>query len=264
MVIFLASVTNGYNFVIVNTLEDFTYNENLIAPLELSWEMKECSVVGYDSPEDFMWQMTAETDMVQDDIFKIKFLEDPDNLLLADYEELYWSMEPWAEFYLNSVLLGNDSGIIFFDLLAPMIENFPVKFIYPQTVQIDGNETSTFDYLYEDLKQFEGSFSGAKYKLTNDDVAFSITSDLHRKFTLFYASVVIDKEATVIYNKEWGILSSYEIHYKAKYDDHTETADILLEITDENLRVEVAYEWIAGISVLFIAGVVILRRKKRI
>lgn len=264
LITILVSINYSQNFVIANNIEDFTYNENLVAPLELSWKMKECSVIGYPSPEDFIWQIISGTNMAQDDIFKMKFLEDPDNLILADYEELYWSIDPWAEFYLNSELLGNDSCMIFFDLLPPMIQNFPVKFIYPQTVQINGSEISTFDYLYEDLKQYEQSISGAKYKLSNDENSFSITSTVHRKFTIFFESVVIDKDATVIYNKEWGVLSSYELHYKAKYEDSTETADILLEITDENIRVEVApFEWMAGISVLFVAGVIVIRRKRK-
>ncbi|MCE7747890.1 MAG: hypothetical protein GPJ51_05795 [Candidatus Heimdallarchaeota archaeon] len=227
--------------------------------------MKECSVIGYPLPEDFIWQIISGTNMVQDDIFKIKFLKDPNNLSLSNYEELYWSVEPWAEFYLNSELLGNDSCMIFFDLLPPKIQNFPVKFIYPQTVQVDGSETSTFDHLYEDLKQYEQSISGAKYELSNDEDSFSITSTIHKKFTLFSVSVVIDEDATVIYNKEWGVLSSYELHYKAKYEDRTETADILLEITDEDIRVEIApFKWIAGIPVLLIAGVIVISRKRKL
>jgi len=235
-----------------------------VAPFELSWEMKTFYVTGYGSPEDFVWEINSGTNMTQGDIFKIKFLEDPDNLALANYEELFTTSETWAEFRLNSDLLGDDASQITFDAMKPNIDYFPVNFIYPQTILANGSVTSTFDYLYEVYHQYEGSVSGAKYQITNTDYIFSITMEVHVKYSGFFGgNIEIDEEATVTYNKEWGVLSSYELKFRLKSDADIDEAEILLEITDENILVAAPFGWIAGIPVLITFGVITLRRKKR-
>jgi len=231
--------------------------------------MKTFYVTGYSSPEDFVWEINSGTNMTQGDIFKIKFLEDPDNLTIANYEDLFTTNKTWAEFRLNSDLLGDDASQINFDAIKPNINYFPIKFIYPQTILANGTVTSTFDYLYEVYSQHEVSIPQAKYKVTNTDEVFSITTELHVTFiALSGGHAEIDEEATVTYNKEWGVLSSYELKFRLKSGRDVASLDvdkakILLEITDENILVDVSFGWIAGIPVLITFGVITLRRKKR-
>ncbi len=226
--------------------------------------MKTFFVTGYGSPEDFFWEINSGTNMTQGDIFKIKFLEDPDSLNLTNYEDLFTTTETWAEFRLNSDLLGNDASLIDFNAIKPNIQYFPITFIYPETILANGSVTSTFDYLYEVYSQYELSVGGAKYKVTNTDEVFSISTEVHVKFSGFFGGTYeIDEEATVTYNKEWGVLSSYELKFRLKSSGETDQAEILLEITDENILVSVPFGWIAGIPVLITFGVITLQRKKR-
>ncbi|MCE7747891.1 MAG: hypothetical protein GPJ51_05800 [Candidatus Heimdallarchaeota archaeon] len=262
LIAILVSINYSQNFVIANNIEDFTYNNNLEAPLELSWVMTTFYII-YDTPEDFIWEITSEINVTQGDIFKIKFLEDLDNLTLANYEDLYTTNETWGEFYLNSVLLGDDASLIGFNEIDPFLDYFPVKFIYPQTVQVGGAEISTFDYLYDELKQYEYSMMGMKYKLTNRVKLFSIESTIHFIITVGSEETDINQEAKVIYNKEWGVLSSYELHLTSVSGSVVEEVEILLEITDEDIKVT-PFGWIAGIPVLLIAGVIVIRRKRKL
>ncbi len=266
--IILVSISYDQNFVNAIGIDDFKYNDNLVAPFELSWEMKTFYDTGYDSPEDFIWEINSATNMTQGDIFKIKFLEDPDNLTIGDYEDLFTTNETWAEFRLNSDLLGDDASQINFNAIKPNIDYFPIKFIYPQTILANGTVTSTFDHLYEVYSQYEVSIPQAKYKITNNDEVFSITTELHVTFiALSGGNVEIDEEATVTYNKEWGVLSSYELKFrlKSRYvaSRDVDKAEILIEITDENILVSAPFEWIAGISVLIMAGFIVIRRKRK-
>ena len=262
LIAILVSINYSQNFVIANNVEDFTYNNNLEAPLELSWVMTTFYII-YDTPEDFIWEITSEINVTQGDIFKIKFLEDLDNLTLANYEDLYTTNETWGEFYLNSVLLGDDASLIGFNELDPFLDYFPVKFIYPQTVQVGGAKISTFDYLYDDLKQYEYSMMGMKYKLTNRVKLFSIESTIQFIIIVGSEETSINQEAKVIYNKEWGVLSSYELHLTSVSGSVVEEVEILLEITDEDIKVT-PFGWIAGIPVLLIAGVIVIRRKRKL
>ncbi|MCE7738134.1 MAG: hypothetical protein KAU62_04360 [Candidatus Heimdallarchaeota archaeon] len=262
LIAILVSINYGQNFVIANNVEDFTYNNNLEAPLELSWVMTTFYLV-YDTPEDYIWQITSEINVTQGDIFKIKFLVDPDNLNISNYDDLYTTTETWAEFYLNSVLLGDDASLIAFNDINPYLDYFPVKFIYPQTVQVGGAEISTFDYLYDDLKQYEFSMMGMKYKLTNKAKLFSIEAKIHLIVMVGLEETDITQDSKVIYNKEWGVLSSYELHLTRITDSVVEEVEILLEITDEDIKVA-PFGWIAGISVLLIAGVIVIRRKRKL
>ncbi len=225
--------------------------------------MKTFYVSGYGAPEDFIWEINSGTNMTQGDIFKIKFLEDPDNLVLANYEDLFTTTETWAEFRLNSDLLGDDASLINFNAIKPNIAYFPVRFIYPQTILANGSVTSTFDYLYEVYLPYEMSIPGAKYQITNNDDIFSINTEVHVKYSGFFGgNTEIDEEATVTYNKEWGVLSSYELKFRLKSDADVDEAEILLEVTDENILVAAPFGWIAGIPVLITFGVITLRRKK--
>lgn len=262
LIAILVSINYGQNFVIANNVEDFTYNNNLKAPLELSWVMTTFYIV-YDTPEDWIWEITSEINVTQGDIFKIKFLEDLDNLALDNYDDLYTTTETWAEFYLNSVLLGDDASLIGFNDIDVFLDYFPVKFIYPRTVQVGGAEISTFDYLYDELKEYEFSLFGMKYKLTNTAKLFSIEAKYHLIITVGGEESDITQEVKVIYNKEWGVLSSYELKFRLKSDADIDEAEILLEITDENILVAAPFGWIAGIPVLITFGVITLRRKKR-
>ena len=57
---------------------------------------------------------------------------------------------------------------------------------------------------------------------------------------------------------------TYEYSQRTDYFISNYYADILLEITDENIKVEIAlFKWIAGIPVLLIAGVIVISRKRK-
>ena len=264
LITILVSINNGYNFANANVIEDFTYNENLVAPYELSWVMTTFYITDDPFLEDFIWEITPAINMTQGDIFKINFLEDPDNLVLSDYEELFTTNDTWAEFYLNSDLLGDDASLIGFNKTETnLVLNFPVKFIYPQTVQVGGAEISTFDLLYDDLSQYEFSTSWGKYKVSNGADAFSVELKAHMTFGgPPSVKTEIDEEAKVTYNKEWGVLSTYELYMRIKKGADVQEVEILLEITDEDIKIA-PFGWIASIPVLITFGVITLRRKKR-
>ncbi len=247
-------------------MTDFTYSDNLVPPLELSWEMKKCSVTDYACPEDFIWEINPSTNMSQGDIFKIKFTDDPDNVTLAHYDDLYTTTHPWGEFRLNTVLLTADASEISWNMIQPNVDFdvFPVRFIFPEMVLANGTVMTTFDYLYTDLQQNEMSIPQAKYKITNKGDEFTIQTEVHVKLSGFFPGETykVDQVTTVTYNKAWGVLSSYELDFKLDEGEEIAKAELLLEITNEDILIA-PFEWIGGIAVLIIAGVINLYRKKR-
>ena len=74
-------------------LTDFSYHDDLVPPLELSWEMKTFSC-DYEDPEDFVWEINDVINMTQGDIFKIKFIDDPDNVTLTHFDDLFTTTHP--------------------------------------------------------------------------------------------------------------------------------------------------------------------------
>lgn len=256
LMILLISICVYNKAVLANSIEDFTFSDNLVIPQELSWTLTTLNIIDWDDPEEYTWEITIDDNLTEGDIFKIILLDDLDNLNLTSFEELFNTTEIWGEFYLNTKLLGDNASLLDFDDLQPFITEFPVKLIYPVAIQVGGETINTFDNLYDDLKPIEQS----GYKLTNNDDAFGI--EIKAKARVDFGSGWHDTSVMghVIYNKEWGLLSSYYIHHT--WDE--EEIEMLLELTDENLQVELAYEWFISVPVLIIVGLVILRRKKKI
>ena len=256
LIIIFLSIGICNRSVLANSIEDFTFSDHLVPSQELSWTLTTLKIISWDDPEDYTWELTTTDNLTEGDIFKVILLEDLDNLNLTSYEELFITTETWGNFYVNTKSLGDSANLLDFDDLQPPITEFPVKLIYPVTIQIGGETINTFDNLYDELKIFETS----GYKLTNNNDAFGIEIKAKGRVNYGFGWHDYSIKGHVIYNKEWGILSSYYL-YQA-WDN--EEIEMLLEVTEEDLRVELNYEWFMTIPVLIIVGLVMVRKKRKI
>jgi len=149
--ILVLSIT-AFTFTTVNAVlaDGFYYSGELVAGKELEWELKE-----------FVSEETATSvemfyghSMAVGDIFKIEILEDINSLTLADYGALFTTATPWANFYIDDVLITTNASYITFlgqdlgELTASPLGALPL--IIPTTLVVGGENQSFFDDLLTD------------------------------------------------------------------------------------------------------------------
>ena len=97
------------------TLKGVTFHEDLVSGYEIKFEVKICKVTPKEYEGIVRIDLMSGAYPEKGDNITIKFLKDPDDYSLTTHDIFSFS-EPWAEFYLNDVLLTNDSSLLLFHL----------------------------------------------------------------------------------------------------------------------------------------------------
>jgi hypothetical protein len=240
-------------------IQDFSFSSNLVAGAELSWKLTKFEKKPADIGDEYAFRITASKNMSEGDVFKIVLEEDLNTLELDYFSELYYTHLEWGEFFLNGLSLGKDPFDIFWfgpDTSVGVVITAP---IIPTTVEVASGTKSYFDYMEEEFAAFsENETEGITLK--NTASKFSMKMEVHASMTIFF-NMKLDYVLEVVYNKDWGVLSKYELHEKVTVAGDTEEVEILYET--ESSDIKVPYNWTFGFVALFVTGVVVLVRRKK-
>ncbi|NPD88380.1 MAG: hypothetical protein HGN29_06635 [Asgard group archaeon] len=250
------SIINDQIFVRAQTIENFSFSNNLKGGTELEWKLSKYEKTIPGSEEGHGYRITETKYMSEGDVFKVILEQHLNNFELEFLTRLYNTNTQWGEFFLNDVSLGKNPTDIFWLGLDTNIGVLITAPIIPIIVQ---ESTSYFDYIENNITYSpENEIEGITLK--NTEKSFSM------KYRHLYSSSMSTDVSSylleVLYNKEWGILSKYYLHAETTMNEKTSEIKILYEIENEDIKVP--YNWTFGFVALFVTGIVILikRRKK--
>lgn len=248
--------------IIVNAaaIVDFTYSDKMIAGVELSWILSKFEETPEGEFEEAYIPLTAGANMSEGDIFKIVLLQDLDDLNLDDMDELYYTTQEWGEFFLNDVSLGKDATDLYWYAFYGTSGFLMSSHIVPTIVQLTTGSKNYFDYLEEDFEALaENETEGITIKNTAD--AFIMKYKFHASISFLF-SMTVDMSLEIVYNKEWGVLAKYDLTESVKFGGETSKIRMLYEINNEEIKVA-PFSWTFGIAAVFVAALVIIRRRKK-
>ena len=265
--ILVLSITT-FTFTTVNAVlaDGFYYSGELVAGRDLEWELLE--FVSEDMATSV--EMFYGHSMTVGDIFKIEILEDINSLTLANYEALFTTATPWANFYINDVLItANASDITFLgqdlgELTASPLGALPL--IIPTTLVVVGENQSFFDDILTD----------APFTDTTMEVeGFTVIMSIYMKGSLFITemsmkgdldffgvTMKMDMEFEISFNMDLGILHKVYINSYTEIGNEKSEGSLLFQST-EDAGVGIPFHWIYGLMGLFILGLAytMFRRK---
>ena len=256
--IFSFSIINQ-NIVRAVTIEGYTFSNNLVTDVELSWKLTKYEVSPEEAGDDYPFLIKAGKEMLEGDIFKIKMLKDLNDVSLGSFFDLYDTEVQWGEYYLNDVSLGKNASEIYWYGPDTSIGSLMTAPILPVTIELSTGTENYFDYITESFAALaENETEGIEIK--NSASTFSMKLEMHATISLF-GSFKIDYELEVVYNKEWGVLAKYDLYEKVSSEGETSEVKILYE--SETADIQVPYNWAFGFIALFVTGIVILNKRKR-
>jgi len=259
ILIFSFSISSNA-IVYAATIEDFTYSDKLIAGVELAWTLKEFEETPAGEYEEAYIPIKGTTNMAKGDVFKIVLLQDLDDLNLDYMDELYYTTQQWGEYFLNDVSLGKNATDLYWTTFYGTSGFLMSSHIVPVTVQLATGSKNYFDYLAEDFETLsENETEGITIKNTDD--AFIMKYKFHVKIT-FLISMTVDMSLEIAYNKEWGVLTRYDLTESVKIMGESAKIRMLYEINNEEIQVA-PFSWIFSFVAIFVTGVVMLRRRKK-
>ncbi len=266
--ILVLSVT-AFTFSTVNAqlADGFYYSGELVAGKELEWELKELIAEGSTEPEIHIFYGYP---MAKGDVFKIKLLEDLNSLTLANYGALFTTTTPWANFYINDVLITNNASEISFigEDMANITDSplAALPLIIPTTLVVGGENQSFFDDLLTD----------AAYTDTTMEVeGFTVALSIYTKGSLFITEMsmkgdldffgmemTVDMTFELSFNMDLGILHKIYVDSYTKMGTEEVSSTVLFQST-ENVGVGIPFHWVYGLMGLFILGLAYTTFKRK-
>ncbi len=266
--ILVLSIT-AFTFTTVNAVlaDGFYYSGELVAGKELEWELEELIAEGATDPEIHIFYGHP---MAKGDIFKVKLLEDINSLTLTNYGALFTTTTPWANFYINDVLITNDASNISFIgedmtdiLISPLAA---LTLIIPTTLVVGGENQSFFDDILSDAEFTETSMEaeGMSIELSIYMKGSLFITEMSMKgdLDLFGVQVTMDMEFELSFNMDLGILHKLYVDSYSKMGAEEVSSTVLFQST-EDVGVGIPFHWIYGLMGLFILGLAytMFRRK---
>lgn len=272
--ILVFSVT-AFTFSTVNAVlaDGFYYSGELVAGRELEWELVNFEAEG--TTETGVEIFYGHT-MVKGDVFKIELLEDLNSLTIAGYEALFTTTTPWANFYINDVLLTDDaSEILFLGEGLGSIMDSPLgalPLIIPTTLVVGGENQSFFDDALADAAFTDTTVVTEGYTLGlsmfMQGSLFITEMSMKGEVDFLGMEMTIDSEFKLSFNMDLGILHEISIDSYSKMvipDVTTEemTGKLLFQSTEEVSGAGIPFYWVYGLMGLFILGLAytMFRRK---
>ena len=242
------------------TIEGFSYSNKLVIGTELSWRLKEFSIKPEESVGDYSFVLKEGHNMTEGDVFKVKLLQNINSLTLNNFSSLYMTESQWGEFFLNDVSLGkNPAALNWYGpaLDLGMLINVP---IIPTTLQLSTGEKNYFDYMEEMFEAMPEDESEG-FSVKNGANSFTMRFKLKGTTGGIFGSMSFESDFETVYNKEWGVLSRYELYDKISVSGETVEAKIVYEI--ENSEIQVPFNWMYSFIAIFITGAIVLVKRKK-
>ena len=254
----------------VTVPDGFYFHPELIAGAELEWQLKK-NAFNFEGLEDVDYDIVAGIEWAVGSVFKLVLTQNLNDLPLTDPVDLFLYTGDWADFYLDDVLITeNSTDIEFFDYTTDLIYGaftagtFP--FILPLTYVYGTTNSSFFELFYNELKLNEISEEpepGVQIYYTVSLTEKKLDVETGVNINLSEGGVTLKGEvkANIIYDAIDGVLDEIRIFMKVSVLGFTIKYNFLLQnITSPN---NLAFEWVSGLVAFFGIGLVIVAMKKR-
>ena len=266
--ILVLSVT-AFTFTTVNAVlaDGFYYSDELVAGKELEWELEELIAEGATEPEIHIFYGYP---MAKGDVFKVELLEDLNNLTLTNYGALFTTTTPWANFYINDVLITSNASDISFlgeDMSDIMISPLAaLALIIPTTLVVGGENQSFFDDILAEAEFTETSMEaeGVSIELSIYMKGSLFVTEMSMKgdLDLFGVQMTVDMTFELSFNMDLGILHKLYVDSYSKVGTEEVSSTVLFQ-SKEDAGVGIPFHWVYGLMGLFILGLAytMFRRK---
>ncbi len=254
----------------VTVPDGFYFHPDLTTGAVLEWELKK-NAFNFEGVDDVDYDIVAGVEWGVGSVFKMVLTQDLNDLPLTNPEELFTYSGDWADFYLDDVLITeNSTDIEFFDYTTGMLYGtfasglFP--FILPLTYVYGSTNSSFFELFYTELKANEISESpepGVEvyYTVELTEKKLVVNSGVDMKLSEGGITVSGEISLDIIYDAIDGVLEEIKIFMKVSVLGFTIKYNFLLQnITSPN---NMAFEWVTGLVAFFGIGVIVVSLKKR-
>lgn len=245
------------SFIANDEYTDFYFSDNIVPGEELIW-----NVAKFDKEPDVDWTIKSGYLIEEGDILKFEITVDPDYLILTSIEELQFTSQEWADFYLNSDYLGNDSSALNF-----YVQPFESEFVFwyyllPVELDFPTGIVNTFDYLYDMSEPLEYDNSSGSYEVELTSDLFNLNWEYHFEGDLFFLGhVKTDRIFEISYNLEWGNLDRLKIYESVNIQGEKEVFELVL--LNSRSTQKVSLNWYTGFIALFIIGIAVIYIRRR-
>ncbi len=266
------TISNANLNQVINNGATYTYSDFIVPGEELVWD-----VAKFKKEDDFVWEIKEGIFVEEGDKIKLIVKTDPDELSLADYDSLQNTTQSWTDHFLNDEFIGDLPYVIqyFVDPFEEMEDgpgrhsppaSTPGYLLPPDRDSSTDSIDNLFEYLIDVLGiyQFNNDSGFYEVKITTD--IFIINWEFHEEGMIFEIDepYKLDRIFEISYNLAWGYLDRMKIYEFYERGLQGEEDQEILELVLLNLKStqRVSFEWITGLSALFILGVIAVYLRK--
>jgi len=249
---------------------DFYFHPDLIAGAELEWQLKK-NAFNFEGVEEVDYDIVAGIEWGVGSVFKIVLTQNLNDLPLTDPSDLFGYEGDWADFYLDGVLITeNSTDIEFFDystsLVYGLFETGVFPFILPLTYDYGTGNESFFQLFYDELKLNEFTDTPEPgitifYTVSMDEKRLTVNTGMDMSISEYGFSLKGEVDASIVYDVQDGVLDEIKIFVKASAMGFTIKYNFLLVNTTSPVNLD--FEWISGIVAFLSIGVMVVFLKRR-
>ncbi len=254
----------------VTVPDGFYFHHELTEGAVLEWQLKK-NAFNFEGMEDVDYDIVAGVEWGVGSVFKIKLTQNLNDLPLTNPEELFTYSGDWALFYLDDVLITeNSTDIEFFDYTTGLLYGtfaagiFP--FILPLTYVYGSTNSSFFELFYTELEANEISESpepGVTVYYTVDLTTKKLVVKSGLDMKLSEGGITVSGEVSVdiVYDVLDGVLEEIKIYMKASAMGFSIKYNFLLQNITSPVNLD--FEWVSGLVAFFGIGVLVVLMKRR-
>lgn len=251
--------------------DEWFFSDDLVPGREFSWKLER-----FEGFETEGQGLTLDDQMQEGDIFKVKFLQDPDDLGLDSPLELYTTNEMWGEFYINDDLITTNPYEIFFQIgEEEYLSMMFLTFFMPVTITYGNNTENFFELVAEDeaftdySTSINGMSSSYSYTLNKDLFIFKFES--HTDYSEGDMTVKSDTTYEISYHIYLGILYKLQMDMSMESSGIPYSEDVSEEMhmvfksteTASGDGITIPFNWFYGVLGFLLIGLIasVIRRK---
>ena len=257
--VFTYTVSNSNAITEISAISNFYYSNNIVPDETLTWQVAKFELEDKGDP----WTVKTGKTIEEGDTLQIKITNDPDDLTIANYTELFTTSETWAEFYLNDELLGDDASQLNLSTNLASNQYIDWTLLLPTILYVESSNVSTFQHYYDVNQPLEFDDSTEEYEVTLTDNLLIMKYERHDSGILFFYEhkCYWDDIYEASYNIEWGYLDKLELYSKFRTGSTTNLYHLVL--LNELSTQKASIVWFSGMVAFLLFGLVAIYRRRK-
>ncbi len=257
--VFTYTVSNSNSITEISAISNFYYSDNIVLDETLTWQVAKFEIEDKGDP----WTVKTGKTIEEGDTLQIKITNDPDDIPIANYTELFTTSETWAEFYLNDELLGDDASQLNLSTNLASNQYIDWTLLLPTILYVESSNVSTFQHYYDVNQPLEFDNSTESYDVTLTDNLLIMKYERHDSGILFFYEhkVYWDDIYEASYNIEWGYLDKLELYSKFRTGSTTKLYHLIL--LNELSTQKASIVWFSGMVAFLLFGLVAIYRRRQ-